>query len=245
MMNRLKFEGAGWSNADSSKSTNVGNCRIRTVFVNNENKVIFLELHQAPVYKKNKIIEYKTYLEDCFIIPLGCDYGKLYTRGMANIGEYNKENILSWINKNLHCNFTELQICNNGEYRSFGDNCYITQDEHRVYDRHYEIKQHFTNNIINKIIQDKQMLSLINCCSINTNWLKHQLNCIVGNYIESKHNRGRLLWTTCKFKQRNKLDGETWRDNIKKCNEFIDSVELLLFNYLQASGIYLYDLKQI
>ena len=39
----LYFEGAGWSGADISKRT-IGNCRIRTAFINNEGRKIYLEI---------------------------------------------------------------------------------------------------------------------------------------------------------------------------------------------------------
>jgi len=43
-MKTLIFEGAGWADADTSKATDVTNCRIRTRLRNNSGRVIYLEI---------------------------------------------------------------------------------------------------------------------------------------------------------------------------------------------------------
>ena len=52
-MKTLIFEGAGWSEADTSKGTDVTNCRIRTRIRNNEGRVIYLEMGCYKDEKKN------------------------------------------------------------------------------------------------------------------------------------------------------------------------------------------------
>jgi len=51
----LIFEGAGWKDADVSKATDVGNCRIRTTLRNCDGRVIYLEMLLAHYNKKDKI----------------------------------------------------------------------------------------------------------------------------------------------------------------------------------------------
>ena len=43
-MKTLVFEGAGWAGADTSKRTDVTNCRIRTRIKNREGRIIYLEM---------------------------------------------------------------------------------------------------------------------------------------------------------------------------------------------------------
>jgi len=67
----LYFEGAGWADAESSRSTDVKNCRIRTAFTNNENKKIYLEILQGNIYnqkKKNQIEKYYIHIDSIFYI---------------------------------------------------------------------------------------------------------------------------------------------------------------------------------
>ena len=39
----IKFEGAGWEEADTSKATDMKNCRVRTTFINDHGQKIYLE----------------------------------------------------------------------------------------------------------------------------------------------------------------------------------------------------------
>jgi len=67
----LYFEGAGWFGADSSKATDVKNCRIRTAFTNNEGKKIYLEILQGNIYnqkKKNQVEKYYIHIDSIFYI---------------------------------------------------------------------------------------------------------------------------------------------------------------------------------
>lgn len=50
-MKTLIFEGAGWSSADSSKASDVGNCRIRATFLNKQGKQIYIELNGTIPHK--------------------------------------------------------------------------------------------------------------------------------------------------------------------------------------------------
>ncbi len=115
-MKTLYFEGAGWAEADSSKATDVGNCRIRTAFTNNENKKIYIELGCGYVYGKNKkeVSFYSLYCDCCFYITEDpeiddCNKSRLKYEYSRSI-EYTKENILKFVNKICKCSFENIVV---------------------------------------------------------------------------------------------------------------------------------------
>lgn len=69
-MKTLIFEGAGWSEADSSKASDVGNCRIRATFLNKRGAEIYLEVNGllphkwSPEYIKN--FKVAGHVQHCF-----------------------------------------------------------------------------------------------------------------------------------------------------------------------------------
>lgn len=109
----LYFEGAGWEEADSSKATDVGNCRIRTVFTNKKAESIYLELSCTEVGKRSspriKYLTYAGFVTDCFFVT--GDDDDCNKHGIVNrnsvVFEYNRENILSYVNS-LGCDFDEV-----------------------------------------------------------------------------------------------------------------------------------------
>lgn len=110
----LYFEGAGWSEADTSKET-IGNCRIRTAFTNNKGKQIYLEMMTAPVYKDKEIDRYAIYIDFVHYITDDkddCNNGRIpYDReNLRNNYNYTIEDITKWINKHLNCNFESIQV---------------------------------------------------------------------------------------------------------------------------------------
>ena len=222
-MKTLIFEGAGWEDADSSKATDVGNCRIRTAFTNNNGKTIYLELSSMEVHDKKAIVGYNTYLHDCFEVAYGSNYGRKYRRG-TDIGEYSKVNILAWVNANLNCSFDEMQVCNNGKYRvSTGkDSGYNTIAGISVYDKEYEIRQYFINKKIDEILQNEQLLTLVNECKINMESLRK----VLAGAIESKD----LHWYDLK---RDRSNDKSYRNNIIACNAFRSQAEPIILDNLQ------------
>lgn len=122
----LVFEDAGWSDADSSKATNVGNCRIRTAFTNDEGKQIYLEMGSITNYqgKSLKVLDYGLFVDFCFYITGSnddCNISRLpFDKKAYKSTKYTKENITKWINENLNCSFATIEVKETG-YRVHGD----------------------------------------------------------------------------------------------------------------------------
>ncbi|NLM60299.1 MAG: hypothetical protein GX194_14550 [Clostridium sp.] len=126
-MKTLIFEGVGWADADTSKATDVTNCRIRTRLRNNSGRVIYLEMgcchfdnpKHAPAYAKN--LNYATHIDHLFYCDSKWDDRRNFSRELqplTNIHfEYNKENILKFVNEKLNCSFDDMIVYNNNEVR--------------------------------------------------------------------------------------------------------------------------------
>ncbi len=126
-MKTLIFEGAGWEGADISKATDVGNCRIRTRLRNNSGRVIYLEIiccrfenpKVTPEWAKG--FNYGAYIDSVFYTDSSWDNNRNFSRELqplTNIHfEYNKDNILKYVNEKLNCSFDNIVIYNNGEVR--------------------------------------------------------------------------------------------------------------------------------
>ena len=126
-MKTLIFEGAGWADADTSKATDVGNCRIRTRLRNNSGRVIYLEMgcchfdnpKVMPEYAKG--LNYATHIDHLFYSDSNWDNRRNFSRELQPLDnihfEYNKGNILKFVNEKLNCSFDNIVIYNNGEVR--------------------------------------------------------------------------------------------------------------------------------
>ena len=114
----LYFEGAG-----CVPRGDVENCRIRTRFINNEGKEIYLEIlgfevtkHHSNIYK-----QYKNFASIDFCFENNCNEKSRLRELEHNHFEYTKENILSWVNENLNCSFEGVQILDDTKgYRVHG-----------------------------------------------------------------------------------------------------------------------------
>lgn len=144
----LYFEGAGWPEADISKAT-VGNCRIRTAFRNDEGRAIYLEMSASEVGKHSapsiQHLTYAGFVTDCFYIT--GDSEDCNKRGIVcrneRVLEYNKENILGFVNW-LGCSFDEIVILPDlAGYRVFGDN--VKGIEHYNYGDEFQYNAELTN----------------------------------------------------------------------------------------------------
>ena len=123
----LIFEGAGWVDADISKATDVSNCRIRTRLRNNSGRVIYLEMgcchFENPKFtpKYAKGLNYATHIDHLFYCDSEEDNKNCFSKGLeplTNISfEYNKENILKFVNEKLNCSFEDMVVYNNNEVR--------------------------------------------------------------------------------------------------------------------------------
>lgn len=203
----LYFEGAGWSEADSSKET-IGNCRIRTAFTNNEGKEIYLEMQTAPKYKGKIIERYGLYIDyvhyitddkdDCNNSRIPYDY-----RNTVDNYNYSNEDITKWINKHLNCSFKDiLALPDLAGYRVHKDNRGYNLVDTFNYGieltiKRENIKEHF--NELEKSEGKKYPNFSLWVDEENKNIL-HLLRHFNGY---NKH------WTIC-------TDGENWIDTIKE-----------------------------
>lgn len=126
-MKTLIFEGAGWADADTSKATDVGNCRIRTRLRNNSGRVIYLEMGCCHFDNPKTMPEWATgfnygaYIDSVFYTDSSWDNNRNFSRELQSLTnihfEYNKDNILKFVNDNLNCSFNNMIVYNNGEVR--------------------------------------------------------------------------------------------------------------------------------
>lgn len=108
-MKTLTFEPAG---ADTNIS-NIGNHRIRTRFLNNDNKTIYLEIEVIkPNYprrqsKKQKALNLnaKWFVSHCYEENNESSGFRKFERPRDN--EANWFNVIQWVNENLNCSFTD------------------------------------------------------------------------------------------------------------------------------------------
>lgn len=123
----LIFEGVGWADADTSKATDVGNCRIRTRLRNNSGRVIYLEMgcshfkkpKYAPAWAKG--LKYVAFIDFLFYCDSEEDNRNYVSKELQPLTfihfEYNKENILKFVNEKLNCSFDDMIVYNNNEIR--------------------------------------------------------------------------------------------------------------------------------
>ena len=110
----LFFEGAG-----CVERGEVENCRIRTAFVNDEGKGIYLELMGFDVTAKSpdKHKVYKTagFVDFCHYTEQKKENGWLNYVPIKEVErgenfEYSKQGILNFVNEKLNCSFTEIKV---------------------------------------------------------------------------------------------------------------------------------------
>lgn len=120
-MKTLKFEGAGWSKAESN---GVGNCRIRTTFVNDKGMTIYLEMTGHASHRNSppslKRFEFPWHISHLHKVDTAT--GKRdETANAPTFGdtwkitkEYTKENILQLVNRHLDSSFEAIEVLNEG-----------------------------------------------------------------------------------------------------------------------------------
>ena len=124
-MKTLIFDGAGWAEADTSKGTDVTNCRIRTRLRNNIGRVIYLEMGCCHYDSKTKYIpkyaeglNYATHIDHLFYTDSKWDSKRNCSRELSPLTtvkfEYNKENVLNFVNNSLNCSFDSIEVVNDG-----------------------------------------------------------------------------------------------------------------------------------
>ena len=128
----LYFEGAGMNTYESGED--VGNHRIRTAFLNNEGKAIYLEII-GHKFNNKKCNYWQSHIDYVFYIPGSGEEEKKYLH-FDNFKKegYTKEKIIKWINENLNCNFDTMLVLPRFEgYRVHADEGgYNLIDNHKV-----------------------------------------------------------------------------------------------------------------
>ena len=114
--NTLIFEGVG------SEMFEVGNCRIKTRIRNIEGRLIYLEINgfqntsRTPNYAKG--LNIVGHVDSCFYADSTWDARSNNSSKLSyvtkNHFEYNKENILKIVNRDLNCDFDSMEVVNKG-----------------------------------------------------------------------------------------------------------------------------------
>lgn len=114
----MLFEGAGWADADSSKATDVTNCRIRGTFLNDKREKFYIELtgHEVGRYSVSSLqkagIKHALCLSHLFYTV---DHKRHWSPDVSQKVEpmeYTKANILKLVNERMGCSFTDLKVIN-------------------------------------------------------------------------------------------------------------------------------------
>ena len=130
MKKTLTFEGAGCVPVND-----VENCRIRTAFINDQGKVIYLEIIAGC--NGNMCVDFCFYLtgehDDKTAMDGGDDCNKSKVifkrrpieRSLDFHVKYTKANILAFVNRYCHCSFTDVEITNEfDDYHVYGGDHY-------------------------------------------------------------------------------------------------------------------------
>ncbi len=115
----LVFEGAGWPEADSSKATDLQNCRIRTKFTNDYGKNVYLEVGED--------IKGCMYVSHCYYCDMDeNDKGSRLVKVKDWQGNFSycKASLLQFVNKYCGTSFTDTHTDNTGKYYVFSETPY-------------------------------------------------------------------------------------------------------------------------
>lgn len=157
----LYFEGAGWADADSSKATDMNNCRVRTAFTNDSGKKIYLELTSLILNDKERKKRFPVFniavgfIDACFYITgdhNDQNKNSIIHRNNKAI-EYNRANVLKFVNS-LGCSFDKvITLPDLAGYRvhadkggyNYGDEFVyseeLTKRAEQIYKYFYELEQ--------------------------------------------------------------------------------------------------------
>lgn len=112
--NILVFEGAGWDKTESA--TDIGNCRIRTRIKNRAGEIIYLEMmgREKSKFNKNELNwpDFVGFVSHCHIKDNDLSKYRQLEKGMQL--SWDAKSLLQWVNKNLNCAFTALDVQNDG-----------------------------------------------------------------------------------------------------------------------------------
>lgn len=112
-MKTLIFEGAGWSKSDSSGD--VGNCRIRSTFLNDKGQEIYLELigvktHRYSVPSRQKFTIGSHVSHFFYTIDKDSGHSRALSGHESAAFEWTKDNILKFVNDRAGCSFGAIEV---------------------------------------------------------------------------------------------------------------------------------------
>lgn len=123
----LIFQGAGIAQAEISKKSGFGNCRLKTVIKNNDGRLIFIEVRVDETYQHSPWVVRKGMREGVIFFDIGGvffadkedDRRKNYSPEfselrLTTVFFATPEKLLEWVNKNLNCSFTGYECNNDG-----------------------------------------------------------------------------------------------------------------------------------
>lgn len=152
----LLFEGAGMNVYE--EGSNVGNYRIRTAFINNDGKEIYLELGgNVQNCKSSKRFGWYTHIDHAFTISDSTDENISRIKLNSTFFKgYSKESLTKYINENFNCSFDTIEILDRMEgYRVHGGHGkYNLMDNHKI-NRNRTIARNKEYDKIDKEIREK------------------------------------------------------------------------------------------
>ena len=168
----LYFEGAGISSKNYQTGTKeLPNCRIRTVFKNLDGEIYYLELSATEVTKYIKkmggwalnaqIGNHIAFVNHLFEINNINERADENKTGLTNLWSqnvsYKKEILLNFINNNLNCDYNDIIILNNTDYRVFADKGYNLMNDYifdleieKQHQKVYDYFEEFEKNVLKK-----------------------------------------------------------------------------------------------
>lgn len=117
-MKTIFFEVVGAEN--NLKQTDIKNDKLRSEFINNDNQKIYIDLSRCPRWGINEFKRHSIIFE--WALSVNTVYNmtidkpiKISNQQTRNKYDYNKCDILKFINEQLNCSFTDLQLLNESE----------------------------------------------------------------------------------------------------------------------------------
>jgi hypothetical protein len=133
----ITFEGAGCADADSSKATDMTNCRVRTTFINDEGKKIYLELTGTipSKYSPKSVQAFKFYghVSHVFLTvdqKSNCSHDYFNYKKILEGFEYTKADVLKFLKKHCNASFESVVVDNDSSYSGFSHTGLESDDFH-------------------------------------------------------------------------------------------------------------------
>ena len=138
--NVLYFEGAGCDY--NSEGCDIGNYRIRTAFLDNEGKAVYLEFSNTE-FNNKKGSEWKCFVNFAFFIT-EYEKEKVYLEyNLPKVTDCSKKGIVEWINKHFSTSFEAIEVLSSfdGYTAHGGKQTFNLIDDHEVNSERAEARE--------------------------------------------------------------------------------------------------------